>query len=242
MIKTVILCVFLFVPLLGFSQIQSGEVTYSVVMKEGITSSNLQHLRFEQELRQELQGLQLRLRFNRTKSQFRLVQTLPFDYDDVKAQMAINTVNGNDNYYTDINQRKIIHDKDFLGNSVLILIMMDDQNWKLTQESKRIGEYLCYKAIGQEKFFDKRNEPLILFYNVWYCPELPYSFGPYKTSGLPGLVLEMELGRFTYSATDISFSNDEVKIDIPNSDQIITKTEFDSIYLNKARDLMRNGM
>lgn len=67
-----------------------------------------------------------------------------------------------------------------------------DFDWQLTKETKKIGKYLCYKAVGVRKSVKvealKRNfsEDLV----VWYCPEFPYSFGPELFVGLPGLVFE----------------------------------------------------
>lgn len=53
--------------------------------------------------------------------------------------------------------------------------------WTLAKGTKKINEFLCKKALTT---FRGRN------YEVWYCPELPFNYGPWKLSGLPGLILE----------------------------------------------------
>lgn len=53
--------------------------------------------------------------------------------------------------------------------------------WTLLADKKTIQGFTCQKAEG---FFAGR------WYTVWFAPELPYSFGPWKFSGLPGLILE----------------------------------------------------
>ena len=54
-------------------------------------------------------------------------------------------------------------------------------NWKLCGGEKTICGYPCKKATTT---FRGRT------WTAWYAPELPYSDGPWKLCGLPGLVLE----------------------------------------------------
>ncbi len=54
--------------------------------------------------------------------------------------------------------------------------------WKIDNEStKKIGIYLAYKAIARFRGRD---------YVAWFTKEIPVSIGPWKLSGLPGLILE----------------------------------------------------
>ncbi len=54
--------------------------------------------------------------------------------------------------------------------------------WKLfPNQKKKIAGFTCYKAEGD---FRGRH------YVAWYCPDLPYPYGPWKLHGLPGLILE----------------------------------------------------
>ena len=53
--------------------------------------------------------------------------------------------------------------------------------WKIVDETKKIGDYTCQKASGSCRGRD---------YIVWFCNDIPFSFGPWKLSGLPGLIME----------------------------------------------------
>lgn len=63
-------------------------------------------------------------------------------------------------------------------------------NWKILSETTKIGDYKVQKA---ETEFGGRK------WTAWFTTDLPYQDGPYKFSGLPGLVVKAEDSTGDYS-------------------------------------------
>lgn len=55
--------------------------------------------------------------------------------------------------------------------------------WTIHKDTKKIGDFNCIKATT---YFRGRN------YIAWYSPEIPLNSGPWKFSGLPGLIIEIQ--------------------------------------------------
>lgn len=62
--------------------------------------------------------------------------------------------------------------------------------WKMLPETEMIGEYPCMTATTS---FRGRE------WKVWFTPELPVNFGPWKLDGLPGLILKVQDSRGDFS-------------------------------------------
>lgn len=65
------------------------------------------------------------------------------------------------------------------------------KDWKLVNETQTINTFSCKKATLRYKGRD---------WIAWYTPEIPLPYGPYKFTGLPGLVIKMESedGEFSF--------------------------------------------
>ena len=74
---------------------------------------------------------------------------------------------------------------------------IETPKWELSDSTKIVCGYTCHKAVA-----DFRGRKWI----AWYAPELPFSYGPWKLCGLPGLILESYDNKmeYKYTATEIS--------------------------------------
>lgn len=93
-----------------------------------------------------------------------------------------------DLYYTSLSAGKIQRVRNFINpnsasftTNYVMPEPVEKTAWKIETETKKIGNYLCQKATA----FSRGR-----LYTVWFCNDIPYAFGPWKLTGLPGLIME----------------------------------------------------
>jgi len=89
----------------------------------------------------------------------------------------------------DKKNQKILY-KDRLGRDIYSYEEDRPLDWKILSETTKIGEYKVQKA---ETDFGGRK------WTAWFTTDLPYQDGPYKFTGLPGLVVKAEDSEGDYS-------------------------------------------
>jgi GLPGLI family protein len=111
-------------------------------------------------------------------------------------------------------------------------------DWKLLPETKEIGGYVCQKATG--RLFGRD-------YIVWFTLDLPYSFGPWLLSGLPGLILEASDSknevRFSFKSFEkvqpgestATYLNRLISINERNLERAISAFERDPVLYVQSR-------
>ncbi len=143
------------------------------------------------------------------------------------------------NYYKD-NVEKVYYDqREFYGKNFLIVDALPEINWELQNETKKIGNYTCFKAVTTMKVDEvmdlrsirrkarqmrEKNAsgqeveaiqkplgelPKEIQVVAWYTPEIPVSTGPNRYWGLPGLILEVQEGRTVILCNKITLNNND---------------------------------
>ena len=157
---------------------------------------------------------------------------------------------GSDVLYKNISENRMANKKELLGKVFLIKDNLVAYDWKLTGETKNIGNYTCYKAVyeieeeeiqinmidsevKEEKVIKKRTTV------AWYTPDVPISNGPRDYGGLPGLILEVNDGDLTIVCSEIVLNPKEVKeIKEPTKGKIVTRKKFGAITKEKTKEMM----
>ena len=162
--------------------------------------------------------------------------------------------------YLNLKDKICIEEADIFGKEFLIVEPLEKPDWKLLNETKKIGEYNCFKAElliqvtekQKEEYKEflkkeetkpslfKMEEPKDKVIIAWYTPEIPVSFGPNNYWGLPGLILEINEDEIIILCSKVSLSNKEkAKIKVPNTGDKVTQKKFDEIE-KKKMDSMKN--
>ena len=162
--------------------------------------------------------------------------------------------------YINVKEKKTIIEDEIFGKEFLIIEPIVKPDWKLVDETKKIGDYNCFKAQllipvtkkeikEYEEFLKKEaikpalfkmGEPKDKVITAWYTPEIPVSFGPNNYWGLPGLILEINEEKSIILCSKVVLSNKEKsKIKIPNTGDKVTQNEFDKIQ-KKKMDSMKD--
>lgn len=164
------------------------------------------------------------LTFNRGEASFEMEDRM--GTNDFQAKIAKVMLGGTKKFYYNLETEEFLKQEIAYGETFLIPI--NKPNWELSKSSKMIGKYKCYKATTR---YSIENDAGSFEKNViaWYCPEIPYMFGPSGFFGLPGLILELTDDKRTYSATEISLNQSDYNIVKPNTGVIITQEEFNKL-------------
>lgn len=111
--------------------------------------------------------------------------------------------------------------------------------WKYLPDLKKINSFVCKKATTT---FRGR------IYEVWYTEKIPFSAGPWKFNGLPGLILAAKdienVFRWEVKSIELPYAIDFSKLDElmidPLNYEKISFQEFDKKYINAINDKISN--
>jgi GLPGLI family protein len=151
--------------------------------------------------------------------------------------------------YKNIQTKKYIKAEEFANKNYIITDVLKNYNWDITQESKKIGGYTCYKAISITKVTKKelqeyevekakQSKNKTSFFNlekpkdkkitVWYNPEIPVSHGPNQYWGLPGLIMEVNENNLIILCSKVVLNpKDKKSIKAPKNGKVISQNAYD---------------
>ena len=163
--------------------------------------------------------------------------------------------------YTDIVKQTQYEERAFFEKEFLIVDSLKQYKWKLSDETKTIAKQLCKKATtmivapqmrmrisrGGENNTDtaakapvKPRETELV---VWYAENIPVSVGPDNYSGLPGVIMEMDLDNGTTVTTAVEVSTKYPKKELiqPTKGEKVTRTQFQEQMQKLMQDMQRGG-
>lgn len=166
-------------------------------------------------------------------------------------------------HYKNTQTKTSAKENEFSGKNFLIKDSLVSYDWKMEQETKMIGEHLCFKATtvverpmrremrfgrpnnseeeraAQEKR-DKERENTVELITVtaWYTLDIPVSHGPGNYWGLPGLILEISDDNTKILCTKIVMNpKEKAELKEPTKGKVVTQKEYDKIIEEKTKEM-----
>ena len=169
--------------------------------------------------------------------------------------------------YKNVKSDKQIQQQEFYGKKFLVKDQLLPMTWTLGNETKKIGNYNCFKATtfiptddllwysfswsrirttndSEEKTTEVDDKSVdITEVEAWYTPQIPVRHGPSEYWGLPGLILEVSAGETTMLCSKIVLNpSDVIEIEAPSKGSVVTKSEYQDLIQNKMVEFRNNRM
>ena len=229
-----------FFPLAVLGQLNS-KFTYNISVIENKESKMMELMEsLSPNYKDKIKSIEFTLLNDSNKSSCFLInkETIPDD-DGVKLFLTMTEYTGQINQIQD--SLFVEQSQDYFGEKYTVKSTINS-NWKITQETKEIMGYKCYKAIGEKVVVNSagtfKNDII-----AWFCPQLPYQFGPMGYGKLPGLIFELQTKYALFGLKTILLKA-ELPVCEPNMNRIfISPAEFEKTVLKSIenkRAMMRN--
>lgn len=255
-IALILLCV------VGISNAQNfqGKAIYKTNKKSNITLGEDQSSKMTDDMKAQIQTrLQkmnqktFTLEFDKSTSLYKEDVTLKTPSIASRGGVSAFSLGGNgitDTYYKNIKENRFVNQTEIQGKRFLVKDKLRDFDWKLTSQTKNIGNYTCYKATFSEEVVKitqvveaekliKKEEKETKTTVAWYTLQIPVSNGPDKYQGLPGLILELNDGTTTMVCTEIILDKSKtITINEPKKGKEVSLSEYINIRKQKQKEML----
>ncbi len=233
--KKKIILLFLFCQLGVFSQSFKGIIEYTASIDTAHVNKFIKDLERNKEVPNHIKTEVIDMYNNAQPENYKLIflnDESFFSHEgilNVDGSFNMGSKAGTSSFYT--NKTKIIE------QNILGYIQKTPLKWRITSETKKIGDFNCLKATATEELFSRKGHTYDKEIMAWFTTDIPVSFGPQNYSGLPGLVLELIRDDFTIKATHIDLNpTEEIKIKPPKESKIITQEKANSFIKEMAEE------
>ena len=261
-ILKVVLFSFLFAPVFIMAQDFQGKAYYQSKTTIDIKMED-DHMSDEQmKMMQEMLKKQFEksfvLTFNKEASIYKEEEQLdkPTGGSGGMEMIFIGGSSASERLYKNTKAKTYAREQNLFGKPFLVKDELKPQEWKLEDESKMIGKYLCFKATAvrevrsmefdskhkndekSDKVKEKMEEQVI---TAWYTSDIPVSHGPDNYWGLPGLIMELNVDKTQYVCNKIVMnSKDKIEIKEPTKGKVITSEKFNELMEKKMKEMDMN--
>lgn len=213
-----------FVLCISFGYSQNNVAKYNVLFK---VENQKKESPFFDKITEASKNLEFELIFNDSISYFSISKKMILD-DNSFEKAASKIISKGEYLYKKKDSKFFV-----INDNLYYEKMPDSLKWEITSEKKIIQNLTCYKATKIKKVVNQKgtfNHKI----TAWFCPEIPFSYGPNEYHGLPGLIIELiEMPANHFVLKSLSFKNEDSKIiELNKLYKIDEKKYYDAIKSN----------
>lgn len=217
-----------------FGQVQNAKIEYGLAIEtfEGLEKTVYLKKSYEKAI-ESAKYLDFTLYINQGNSLFSINNGLSIEDDGYFYAKLVSGYNGE--IYQNKEYSLSVISNEF-GNFILKKEAKTD--WVLTNETKEIQGFTCFKATSVKTIDNGKGVfhfPVI----AWYCPKIPFTYGPNGYGNLPGLILELQVRNILFGVKKINLNLEKKPIikEIPDY-KVITEKELNELILkNRSRKI-----
>ncbi|PPK96747.1 GLPGLI family protein [Nonlabens xylanidelens] len=162
--------------------------------------------------------------------------------------------------YKNLKDGEWIEQRDMMGKTFLIKDSIPNLEWKITGETRMIGQYQAIKATavknnneldfsafrrrGRNNSSDDKKEEKVaekvdqIEITAWFTPQIPVQHGPAEYAGLPGLILEVNSGKTTLLCSKIVVNpEDKEEIKPATKGKETNEEEYNVLFNEKMKEM-----
>ncbi len=130
--------------------------------------------------------------------------------------------------YKDLKTKTFKDFRPMFGENFIVTDTLPDYHWKITGETKKIGQFNVMKAIGTEQVKEKNGKKKTEEITAWFSPDIPVGNGPQKYWGLPGLIMELHTGNSVYVLKELLVNpKDKIEIKPPEKGKVLSQEAYE---------------
>jgi GLPGLI family protein len=163
---------------------------------------------------------------------------------------TVNADDVGDILYKNLKEKRYTSQNEVFSKQFLVQDPIENPEWKLSKETKNIGEYTCFKAThtrmaiiynsirtGEDANTEPEGKEEEQTVTAWYTPQIPLGHGPGRYGGLPGLILEISDGEETILCNKIVLNpKNGITIKEPKEGKKVSQAEFQAIMEKKMKE------
>lgn len=139
-------------------------------------------------------------------------------------------------FFHDYSQGTKIEVEEMLGKTYILEDSIASPKWRVQNKIKEVAGHICMLAVSEDTIKKQKIE-------AWFAQDLPISGGPERYTGLPGLILEINVndGCLVITADKIIAQNVSADLKAPKKKgKKIKNADYDLIISKHIKDSMKS--